>query len=91
LTTDEARRGLGEVGPNEPARLIGVILPFTPLAATLGCVPLPGARVLRGPRRSHGVPTLRGVNRAHRGRDIEPCPPEKREAIEEALRHFGAI
>ena len=26
-----------------------------------------------------------------RNRDIEPCPPEKREAIEEALRHFGMI
>jgi hypothetical protein len=32
--------------------LIGVILPFTPLAATLGFVPLSG-RVLRVPRRSH--------------------------------------
>ncbi|HXJ83030.1 MAG TPA: hypothetical protein VMS64_30625 [Candidatus Methylomirabilis sp.] len=37
----------------------------------------------------HGIATLRGANRARRGRDIEPCPPEKREAIEEALRHFG--
>ena len=36
----------------------------------------------------HGIPTLRGANRARRDRDIEPCPPEKREAIEEALRHF---
>src|SRR2546427_1107803 len=35
----------------------------------------------------HGVPTLRGANRARRGRDVEPCPQEKREAIEEALRH----
>jgi len=39
----------------------------------------------------HGIPTLRGANRARRDRDIEPCPPEKREAIEEALRHFGMI
>ena len=39
----------------------------------------------------HGIPTLRGANRARRNRDIEPCPPEKREAIEEALRHFGMI
>ncbi|OFW53081.1 MAG: hypothetical protein A2146_00360 [Actinobacteria bacterium RBG_16_67_10] len=39
----------------------------------------------------HGVPTLRGANRARRERDIEPGPPEKREAIEEALRHFGMI
>jgi hypothetical protein len=39
----------------------------------------------------HGVPTLRGANRARRGRDVEPCPQEKREAIEEALRHFGVI
>ena len=28
----------------------------------------------------HGVPTLRGANRARRGRDVEPCPQEKREA-----------
>src|SRR5207245_8891535 len=39
----------------------------------------------------HGVPTLRGANRARRGRDVETCPPEKREAIEAALRHFGVI
>jgi hypothetical protein len=31
------------------------------------------------------------VNRARRNRDIEPCPPEKRESIEEVLRHFGMI
>jgi hypothetical protein len=39
----------------------------------------------------HGIPTLRGATRARRGRDIEPCPPEKREAIEEALRQFGMM
>ena len=39
----------------------------------------------------HGIPTLRGANRARRDRDIEPCPPERHEAIEEALRHFGLI
>ena len=39
----------------------------------------------------HGISTLRGASRARRGRDVEPCPPEKREAIEEALRHFGLI
>jgi hypothetical protein len=39
----------------------------------------------------HGIPTLREANRARRGRAIEPCPPEKREAIEEALRHFGVL
>ena len=37
----------------------------------------------------HGVPTLRGANRARRERDIEPGPPEKREAIDGALRHVG--
>ncbi len=36
-------------------------------------------------KKVHGLPTLREVNR------IEPCPAEKREAIEEALRHFGVI
>ena len=39
----------------------------------------------------HGIPTRRGANRACRDRDVEPCPPEKREAIEEALRHFGVL
>jgi hypothetical protein len=39
----------------------------------------------------HGIPTLREANRARRGRNIEPCPAEKREAIEEALRHFGVL
>ena len=39
----------------------------------------------------HGIPTLRGADRARRDRDVEPCPPEKREAIEEALRHFGMM
>jgi hypothetical protein len=39
----------------------------------------------------HGIATLRGATRARRDRDIEPCPPEKREVIEEALRHFGGI
>jgi hypothetical protein len=38
-----------------------------------------------------GIPTLRAAKRACRDRDVEPCPPEKREAIEEALRHFGVI
>ncbi|HUM14981.1 MAG TPA: hypothetical protein VL086_04770 [Candidatus Nitrosotalea sp.] len=33
----------------------------------------------------------RGADRARHDRDVEPCPPEKREAIEEALRHFGMI
>src|SRR5258705_10416974 len=37
----------------------------------------------------HGIPTLRGANRARRDRKVEPCPPEKREAIEKAFRHFG--
>lgn len=39
----------------------------------------------------HGIATLRGVNRARRARAVERCPQDKREAIEEALRHFGAI
>lgn len=37
------------------------------------------------------LPTRRAANRAGRGRRVEPCPPEKREVIEEALRHFGLI
>jgi hypothetical protein len=39
----------------------------------------------------HNIPTLREAKRARRDRAVEPCPPEKREAIEEALRHFGLI
>ena len=27
----------------------------------------------------HGIPTMRGANRARRNRKVEPCPPEKRE------------
>jgi len=38
-----------------------------------------------------GLLTRRAANRTGRGRRAEPCPPEKREAIEEALRHFGLI
>jgi hypothetical protein len=34
-----------------------------------------------------GLPTRRAANR----RRVVPCPPEKREAIEEALRHFGLL
>lgn len=39
----------------------------------------------------HNIPTLREAKRARQDRAVEPCPPEKREAIEEALRHFGMI
>jgi hypothetical protein len=39
----------------------------------------------------HGIAMRREANRARRGRNIEPCPAEKREAIEEALRHFGVL
>ncbi len=38
-----------------------------------------------------GLPTRRAAKRAGRRRRVEPCPPEKREAIEEALRHFGLM
>jgi hypothetical protein len=39
----------------------------------------------------HGSPTRRAANRAGQGRRVVPRPPEKREAIERALRHFGLI
>jgi len=42
-------------------------------------------------REVHGIPTLRGAKRARQGRNVEPCPSEKREAIEEAFRHFGMM
>jgi hypothetical protein len=38
-----------------------------------------------------GLPTRRAANRAARGRRVVPCPADKREAIEEALRHFRLI
>jgi hypothetical protein len=38
-----------------------------------------------------GLPTRRAANRAGRGRRVVPCPAEKREAIEQALRHFGVV
>ena len=34
----------------------------------------------------HGVPTLRGANRARRDRDIEPCPPK---SVRQSKRRFG--
>jgi hypothetical protein len=54
-----------------------------------GFIPKPGwiAHV----KEVRGIATLRGAKRAHRDRAVEPCPPEKREAIEEALRHFGVM
>jgi hypothetical protein len=39
----------------------------------------------------HKMPTLREAERARHDRAIERCPADKREAIEEALRHFGVI
>jgi hypothetical protein len=36
-----------------------------------------------------GLPTRQAPNRAGWRRRVVPCPPEKREAIEQALRHFG--
>jgi hypothetical protein len=39
----------------------------------------------------HKIPTLREAERARHDRAIEPCPADKREAIEEALRHFDMI
>ena len=37
------------------------------------------------------LPTRRAANRAGRGRRVVPCPADKREAIEQALRHFHLI
>jgi hypothetical protein len=38
-----------------------------------------------------GLATRHAANRAGRGRRVVPVPAEKREAIKEALRHFGLI
>ena len=42
-------------------------------------------------KEAHGITTLRGAVPDRRDRDIARCPPDKREAIEEALRHFGMM
>ena len=49
---------------------------------------IPKTRWIAHVKEVHGVPTVGGAKRARRHRAVEPCPPEKREAIEEALRHF---
>ena len=36
-----------------------------------------------------GLSTRQAPNRAGQDRRVVPLPPEKREAIEQALRHFG--
>jgi hypothetical protein len=36
-----------------------------------------------------GLATRQAPNRAGQRRSLVPMPPEKREAIEQALRHFG--
>lgn len=38
----------------------------------------------------HGLPVRRAWNRSGQERAV-PCPPDKRPAIEQAFRHFGAI
>lgn len=38
----------------------------------------------------NGLPTHPSWNRAGRIREV-PCPPDKRPAIEAALRHFGKL
>ncbi len=39
----------------------------------------------------HGLPMRTAPNRASPQTRMVPCPPEKRPAIEDALRHFGVI
>ena len=53
---------------------------FVPKSAWIGHV-----KALRG------IPTRPATNRAGRPRRVERCPADKREAIEEALRHFGLM
>jgi hypothetical protein len=38
-----------------------------------------------------GLTTRVAPNRIHTSRREVPCPPDKRAAIEDALRHFGMI
>ena len=42
---------------------------------------IPKAGWLTHVKEVHGIPTLRGAKRARRDRNVEPCPPEKREAF----------
>jgi len=39
----------------------------------------------------HGLTTRMAHNRASRNSRAKPCPPDKREAIVAALRHFGML
>ena len=43
-------------------------------------------------KRMHGLDMHKAPNAVeHRKREYHPCPPEKVEAIKDALRHFGVI
>ena len=39
----------------------------------------------------HGITTRRAVGRLNEEAHSRPCPPEKRAAVTDALRHFGVI
>lgn len=40
---------------------------------------------------AHGLTTRQASNRIDPMRKVKPCPPNKRQAIEDALRHFRMI
>ncbi|MEF2547513.1 hypothetical protein VQ045_10120 [Aurantimonas sp. E1-2-R+4] len=42
-------------------------------------------------RSDHGMTTRQAANRYAANRRAHPCPPEKRQAIEDALRVLGAF
>ncbi len=42
-------------------------------------------------KRSNGIPMRAAPNRKSPSSQVKPCPPEKRPAIEAALRHYGMI
>lgn len=50
---------------------------------------IPDATWINHVKVAWGLPTRRATNRAGRGRRVVPVPADKREAIEQALRHFG--
>lgn len=42
-------------------------------------------------KHEHGLVSRSAPNRQHPADRVHPCPPERREPIEEALRHHGMI
>ena len=42
-------------------------------------------------KEQHGLPMRQAPNRIDPAKRVNPCPADKKSAIEDALRHFGLI